>query len=141
MKKPCHKAGCPALVDGGQQYCERHQKFARRPWKKKCVYGQQAKTTARGYGYAWQKKRLLVLNEQPLCQIAKVCVERLGHPALSNCVDHIVPKAAGGTDDWDNLQGACTDCNEDKARTADRLAIEAAQRTTHSAPQSATKDR
>jgi 5-methylcytosine-specific restriction endonuclease McrA len=63
---------------------------------------------------------VLVLNEQPLCQIAKICVERLGHVALSTCVDHIVPLAAGGTDAFENLQGACSDCNEWKARTSDQ---------------------
>lgn len=31
-------------------------------------------------------------------------------------VDHIVPVADGGTDDWDNLAAACHECNAGKGR-------------------------
>ena len=29
-------------------------------------------------------------------------------------VDHIIPVSQGGTDERDNLQGACHDCHEEK---------------------------
>lgn len=120
-KKPCRKSGCSGLVTEG--YCERHAKHAKKSWSKPSYLGAQGSTTERGYGYQWQKRRLLVLNEQPLCQIAQICVQRLGHVALSNCVDHIIPIAAGGNDEYENLQGACSDCNEHKARTSDKQMV------------------
>jgi 5-methylcytosine-specific restriction protein A len=129
-KKPCKKQGCPALV-GDEGYCEKHTKFAPKPWRSQgSVYktGKTGSTTERGYGWQWQKKRKLVLNDNPFCVIAKVCVERYGHQRPSDCVDHVIPIAAGGTDDYDNLRGSCTDCNEWKARTLDRQLVQAAQR-------------
>jgi 5-methylcytosine-specific restriction protein A len=124
-KKPCSQPGCPALVAGGGNRCEKHAKKA---WTRSPYSDCKVTTTERGYGWQWQKKRKLVLNEQPFCIIAKICVERYGHARPSDCVDHIIPIAAGGTDDYDNLRGSCTDCNEDKARTTDRRLVEQAQR-------------
>ncbi len=37
-------------------------------------------------------------------------------------IDHIIPKARGGTDSWENLIAACTSCNNKKG---DRTPIEA----------------
>jgi len=34
-------------------------------------------------------------------------------------VDHIVAKSAGGEDDLDNLQGACSRCHKHKTATQD----------------------
>ena len=31
-------------------------------------------------------------------------------------VDHIKPKAKGGTDDWDNLQSICDRCHDAKTK-------------------------
>jgi len=62
--------------------------------------------TARGYGWTWQKLRLVVLAEEPICRRCR--------RALAAHVDHIVPKGAGGTDACDNLQGLCAPCHADK---------------------------
>jgi 5-methylcytosine-specific restriction protein A len=123
--KPCSKPGCPTLVHGGGNRCDKHSTKA---WARSDYSNRKGTTTERGYGWQWQKKRKLVLNEQPFCMIAKICVDRYGHPRPSDCVDHTIPIAAGGTDDWGNLRGSCTDCNEHKSRTTDRELIEAAQR-------------
>jgi 5-methylcytosine-specific restriction endonuclease McrA len=37
-----------------------------------------------------------------------------GRGDLRLTIDHIVPKARGGTDSWDNLISACTVCNNKK---------------------------
>jgi 5-methylcytosine-specific restriction endonuclease McrA len=37
-----------------------------------------------------------------------------GRGDLRLTIDHIVPKARGGSDSWDNLISACTDCNNKK---------------------------
>ena len=76
----------------------------------------------RGYGAQWQKARLVILaRDLYLCQPCKT----QGRTTPAKQVDHIKPKASGGTDDHDNLQAICEDCH--KAKTA-REAAEAAGR-------------
>jgi 5-methylcytosine-specific restriction endonuclease McrA len=62
-------------------------------------------TTARGYGHAWRKIRATILRPGTPCHYC-------GNPATS--VDHIIPKALGGTDDRANLAPACARCNSSK---------------------------
>lgn len=65
----------------------------------------------RGYGTAWDKLRRQVLQRDAgLCQ---VCA-RAGRVMRAHAVDHVVPKAAGGTDDQDNLQAICRPCHDAK---------------------------
>ena len=86
-KKPCRHPGCPKLVERG--YCSDHAG----------LYDQRRGSPAsRGYGHSWRKLRALFLKRHPLC-----CV--CGREATD--VDHIVPKAMGGADDWSNLQALC----------------------------------
>jgi 5-methylcytosine-specific restriction enzyme A len=74
-------------------------------------------STVRGYGWRWQKLRDQVLREEPLC---RACLGH-GRTAAATDVDHVVPKARGGTDARSNLQGLCSPCH--KAKTvADRAA-------------------
>jgi 5-methylcytosine-specific restriction endonuclease McrA len=37
-----------------------------------------------------------------------------GRVVATQCVDHKIPKAKGGTDARDNLTGACKQCNDSK---------------------------
>ncbi len=68
---------------------------------------------AKGYGAEWQKARKLALaRDSYLCQ---PCLSK-GRPTEATQVDHITPKAKGGTDDLENLQSICDDCH--KAKTA-----------------------
>lgn len=60
-----------------------------------------------GYKGEYMKLRAQVLREEPFC---RVC----GRP--SETVDHIIPKAWGGTDDRNNLQGLCKRCHNKKTR-------------------------
>ena len=54
----------------------------------------------------WKRIRALILNrDNHICQYC-------GEPAGS--VDHIIPVARGGTDEWDNLCAACVRCNSRK---------------------------
>ena len=65
----------------------------------------------RGYGTAWDKLRIVILRrDKYLCQ---PCV-RDGYTTTAQEVDHIIPKAKGGTDDEDNLQSICTPCHKHK---------------------------
>lgn len=65
----------------------------------------------RGYGTAWVKLRQAVLRrDSHLCQ---VCL-KIGRPKPARDVDHIRPKANGGTDDMANLQAICSECHAAK---------------------------
>lgn len=65
----------------------------------------------RGYGTAWDKLRKLILaRDKGLCQ---PCL-RGGKAKTGNTVDHIKPKAKGGTDDPGNLEVICGPCHTDK---------------------------
>lgn len=65
----------------------------------------------RGYGTAWDKLRKAILTrDKHLCQ---ACLAK-GRPTPARHVDHIVPKAKGGTDDEANLQSLCVPCHDEK---------------------------
>jgi 5-methylcytosine-specific restriction enzyme A len=75
---------------------------------------------ARGYGTQWGKQRKAALDrDKYLCQqclrdgrVTPLCVKPYDH-----AVDHILPKAKGGTDDHDNLESLCSPCHDAKTAT------------------------
>jgi len=90
----CAEPGCPELTRGA--YCARHVRERQRPRRPDMRGG----STARGYGYKWQQTRARFLKRYPWCMWPG-CTK----PATD--VDHILPRAQGGADDWDNLQALC----------------------------------
>ncbi|MBO9377901.1 HNH endonuclease [Sphingomonas histidinilytica] len=71
----------------------------------------------RGYGAAWDRTRKRILQrDKHLCQ---PCLKR-GVVRPGPEVDHVTPKAEGGTEDDDNLQAICSDCH--KRKTAEEAA-------------------
>jgi len=65
----------------------------------------------RGYGSEWDRARKIIIQrDKGLCQ---PCL-RLGRVTPFQSVDHITPKAKGGTDDHDNLQAICKACHDAK---------------------------
>lgn len=64
----------------------------------------------RGYGARWQKLRLVILAREPLCRSCRAH----GRTRAATIVDHITPKANGGTDDDANLQPLCVACHDAK---------------------------
>lgn len=73
----------------------------------------QASPDQRGYGSKWDVIRGRVLKrDKGLCQL---CL-RAGVVREAKTVDHIIPKAHGGTDADSNLQSLCWPCH--KAKTA-----------------------
>jgi 5-methylcytosine-specific restriction protein A len=76
--------------------------------------GQRGTRHERGYGAAWVRLRRTILQrDRHLCQ---PCLAR-GRPTPARTVDHIKPKAEGGTDDSANLRAICDECH--KAKTTD----------------------
>ena len=71
--------------------------------------------SARGYGYRWRRLAARILAEYRAAY-GNVCPGwmRESHRAEVLTVDHIVPRAAGGTDERSNLQVLCRACNSSK---------------------------
>jgi 5-methylcytosine-specific restriction protein A len=68
---------------------------------------------SRGYGAAWDRKRKRILERDCyLCQCSYCKAEGRITPASE--VDHVKPKAKGGTDDDGNLQAINRDCHKRK---------------------------
>ena len=70
------------------------------------------------YDNEWRKLRNRRIREEPLC---RHCNEN-GHITIAVEVDHIIPRAEGGKDEWDNTQSLCKDCHQKKT-TADMRRI------------------
>ena len=81
------------------------------------AFGHDTSRHARGYGTAWTKLRKIILKrDNYMCQ---ACLRQGTFTALcvrprDHAVDHITPKAHGGTDDQTNLESLCADCHAAK---------------------------
>lgn len=65
----------------------------------------------RGYGTTWERLRVAILERDSyLCQ---ACL-RTGRVTPATQVDHVIPKAHGGTDDECNLSSICAPCHRYK---------------------------
>lgn len=80
---------------------------SRKPWH----HGGKSRHE-RGYGSSWDKLRKQVLTEEPMC---RSCFEEHGVVTAATQVDHITPKAKGGTDARSNLRPICADCHAKKS--------------------------
>ena len=103
--KPCRHAGCGKLVSDGSGYCEKHT----RPG----TFADKARGTRheRGYGSSWDKLRLIIIERD--CGLCQPCRDD-GRVTAASMVDHIRPKAEGGTDDLSNLRAICKPCHTNK---------------------------
>jgi len=74
---------------------------------------EQGNRHQRGYGTAWEKLRRAVLErDRWLCQ-CETC-KRTGRAKLAHEVDHVIPKAQGGSDSLSNLQAINRRCHQRK---------------------------
>lgn len=102
--KPCAHYGCGVLVRDGSGRCEAHQRPKDHRWDDI----KRGDATARGYGGPWKRLREQILRrDRKLCQPSL----RAGRYVPATSVDHIIPKARGGTDDPSNLQAIGTDAH------------------------------
>ena len=112
--RPCAVVGCPEVVRDGR-YCETHGAERAAQYDRR-----RGSSTARGYGYRWQKIRDNYLANHPLCvdPFGDHAADGVDAVAASD-VDHIKPKRDGGTDDMDNLQSLCKRCHSKKTAIED----------------------
>lgn len=104
--KPCTYPGCGQLVRQGSR-CDAHQRVETGKFNDR----RRGSRHERGYGNAWQKLRERILRrDHGLCQACR----RAGRFTLAREVDHIRPKAEGGTDDEVNLEAICVPCHRTK---------------------------
>jgi 5-methylcytosine-specific restriction enzyme A len=98
----CTVPGCRTLVPSGKNgRCYVHRPP---PWERR------EPPPDRVRGRELQRRRRIVFDREPRCV---VCLAA-GHARAATELDHIVPLAEGGADDYTNLQGLCHDCHERK---------------------------
>ena len=100
--RPCTYPRCKAYATNDGR-CDEHQ--VRHRWN------HTKNRHERGYDSKWVKLREKVLiRDEYLCQVCKAN----GIYTQAKEVDHIVPKALGGSDSFDNLQAICKHCHREK---------------------------
>lgn len=83
--------------------------MARESWKHAT-----ASRHLRGYGRDWDRlRRIVFARDCGICQCEECTA--LGRVKIATEVDHKIPKAAGGTDELDNLQAINRECHRRKS--------------------------
>lgn len=102
IPRACRKRGCPKTTTDRSGYCDEHRNEG---WQQH----QRGQTRhQRGYGSKWDGIRARILKrDRHICQ---ECL-RNGRPVPAATVDHIKPKAHGGTDEDRNLESLCYSCH------------------------------
>ncbi|AYP29032.1 HNH endonuclease [Marinobacter phage AS1] len=114
IPRPCRTGICSAVTTNRNGYCEEHQAKAS-GW----LNQDRGSSSQRGYGGRWKRIRVRIMRrDKALCQ--PCMAEGKVMPAVA--VDHIVPKAEGGTDADENLQAICKRCHKLKTEEESRRA-------------------
>lgn len=113
MATPCRQHLCPNLVTSRAMkgYCDNHSE-QRSNWTQRSA--RLGNAHERGYGHAWRKLRVHVLERDGY--LCVYCAKANRHVQATD-VDHIVPKYKGGTDEMDNLQSLCRKHHAKKTAT------------------------
>jgi 5-methylcytosine-specific restriction enzyme A len=88
---PCAVPYCPKLAEKRGRCTEHLRQYERN----------RGTASQRGYNAEWRRLRVVILTRDPVCRYERGCLQR------STEVDHIVPKARGGTNERSNLRGMC----------------------------------
>lgn len=108
---PCGNRGCPAVVPRGARFCPAHEKA-----REKALDQERGSAAARGYGARWRRLRAMFLARHPLCVDPEL--RHPGRVVVATDVDHITPKAQGGSDAFSNLRSLCHSCHSAITRKA-----------------------
>lgn len=106
-RRPCLEHGCAALIAPPASRCPEHTAQRNRE-RHQQLDERRGNAAARGYDYRWATRiRPAQLRREPLCRF---CNEA-GRVTLATDVDHITPRAEGGSDHPDNLRSLCHACH------------------------------
>ena len=98
------------------RWCPDHQRAVEKRYDP--AYDRERGTSSRrGYGARWRRLRGMFLGQHPLC--ADPFNAHDGRPVAATDVDHIVARARGGTDAFENLQSLCHACHSRKTAVSD----------------------
>ena len=87
---PCKVRTCSGRATHGR-YCADHAHLGRRR-------DDRPSAARRGYDRKWRRIRAAFIKANPYCAVCGAPTEE---------VDHIIPRAVGGSNDWSNLQPLC----------------------------------
>lgn len=113
-KKACAHPGCPALIEPGNTYCEKHRALS---YKRQDDL--RGTASQRGYDSRWARYARIYKRAHPLC---RACEAR-GIVTPTYVVDHIEPfRGPGDPLFWDptNHQPLCERCHSIKRATEDK---------------------
>lgn len=113
IKRPCRIPGCANYTTAKSGYCDKHKHYGWHNYQNVLGKGNQNKR----YGHTWRKTRDKILSRD--CGVCQPC-KRRGIVTAATIVDHIKPKAKGGTDSPENLEAICKACHAKKT-ARDRL--------------------
>jgi 5-methylcytosine-specific restriction protein A len=109
-RRPCNRAGCPALIEQGQRFCPAHQQQHRQASEERRTPRLQAGFYS---SKEWRRMRAIVLRDEPLCACGQ----------SSDTVDHIIDrrKRPDLALERSNLKGMCSGCHSRKTATDHRF--------------------
>ena len=93
--KPCGYQLCSKIVPIGTQFCAKHT-----PKKAECDK-YRGSAYERGYNARWGKISAAFIEANTFCKCGR----------MATAAHHIVAKADGGSDTWDNLMPVCNRCH------------------------------
>lgn len=106
-QRPCRAVDCRALHRNANGYCDEHGHLAK-------IWSKKPEQSGRG-GRPWRRLREQVLERDGyLCQCDEC--KRRPLPLVAHEVDHIKPRAEGGTDDPSNLRAINKGCHKTKSQ-------------------------
>lgn len=110
-QKFCSHAGCHALIDYSETYCEKHRK--QKSHETMLKHKRNDQFEALYHSSQWRKTSLLYREHNPFCE---KCLTN-GKHTFGTSVDHIKSLKLGGDPfDWDNLETLCAKCHNKKTR-------------------------
>lgn len=132
IPRPCAKPGCSSLSFGGglcaKHRAEKEASAEKAPRQPRASDVGRPSSHARGYTRQWRKAARALTEEVGCCQQCGFVPVRGRKAQL--IVDHIVPRAEGGSDERANLQVLCRSCHALKSHAEVRARKSAGGRGT-----------
>lgn len=121
IKKRCNKAGCNALIDISQTYCDKHTNYNHKQYERIRTSTDEGKEYKRFYDTKeWREVRY-----QALLRDGFLCVMCLANDMYTEATigDHIIPTKIR----WDlrldinNVQSLCNECHNKKTKEDEKI--------------------